>query len=46
MIVATPKPRVVTLDIMPQAPDTFYLAGFPSKATVYEIKTELGEWPE
>lgn len=42
MIVATPKPRVVTLDMMPQAPDTFYLASFPRKAMVYEIKIELG----
>jgi len=41
MIIATPKPRLVTLDMMPQAPDTFYLAGIPRKATVYEIKIEL-----
>lgn len=42
MIVATPKPRLVTLNIMPQAPETFYRAGFPHKAAVYEIKIELG----
>jgi hypothetical protein len=42
MIVSTPKPRLVTLDIMPQAPQTFYLAGFPRKSSVYEIKIELG----
>lgn len=42
MIVAAPKPRIVTLDIMPQAPETFYLAGFPHKSSVYEIKIELG----
>jgi hypothetical protein len=42
MIVATPKPRLVTLNIMPQAPGTFYVAGVPRKATVYEIKIELG----
>lgn len=42
MIVATPKPRLVTLSIMPMAPDTFYLAGVPHKALVYEIKIELG----
>ncbi len=42
MIVAAPKPRVVTLDMMPQAPGTFYLAGMPRKATVYEIKIEIG----
>jgi hypothetical protein len=42
MIVATPKPRLVTLDIMPQAPETFYVAGVARKALVYEIKIELG----
>jgi hypothetical protein len=42
MIVAAPKPRLVTLDIMPQAPQTFYLAGSPRKSSVYEIKIELG----
>ena len=42
MIVATPKPRVVTLVIMPQAPETFYLAGLPRKSAVYEIKIDLG----
>lgn len=42
MIVAAPKPRVVTLNMMPQAPGTFYLAGMARKATVYEIKIEIG----
>ena len=42
MIVATPKPRLVTLNIMPQAPETFYRAGFPHRSAVYEIKIELG----
>lgn len=42
MIVSTPKPRVVTLVIMPMTPETFYLAGFSRKASVYEIKIELG----
>ncbi len=42
MFVATPKPRLVTLNMMPQAPGTFYLAGLPRKATVYEIKIQLG----
>ncbi len=42
MIVAAPKPRLVTLNMMPQAPGTFYLTGIPRKATVYEIKIELG----
>ncbi|MGA8741096.1 MAG: hypothetical protein WB561_07915 [Terracidiphilus sp.] len=42
MIVATPKPRLVTLSILPQAPETFYLAGTPRRATEYEIKIQLG----
>ena len=42
MIVAAPKPRVVTLNMMPQAPGTFYLAGMARKAMVYEIKIEIG----
>jgi hypothetical protein len=42
MIVSTPKPRLVTLVIMPMAPQTFYLAGAPRKSSVYEIKIELG----
>jgi hypothetical protein len=42
MIVATPKPRLVTLVISPQAPVTFAIAGFPHKALEYEIKIELG----
>ena len=42
MIVATPKPRLVTLAIMPMAPETFYLGGVARKAMVYEIKIELG----
>ncbi len=42
MIVATPKPRLVTLAILPMAHETFYRAGFPHKAAVYEIKIELG----
>jgi hypothetical protein len=42
MIVAAPKPRLVTLNMMPQAPATFFVAGTPRKATVYEIKIELG----
>lgn len=42
MIVAAPKPRLVTLNMMPMSPGTFYLAGMARKATVYEIKIELG----
>ena len=42
MIVATPKPRLVTLAILPQSPVTFSRAGFPHKALTWEIKIELG----
>ena len=42
MIVATPKPRLVTLSILPQTPAAFSLAGFAHKALVWEIKIELG----
>jgi hypothetical protein len=42
MIVATPKPRIVTLAISPQTPGAFSLAGFPHKALAWEIKIELG----
>jgi hypothetical protein len=42
MIVSTPKPRLVTLVMMPMSSETFYLAGFPRKASIYEIKIELG----
>jgi hypothetical protein len=42
MVVATPKPRIVTLAIMPMAPETFYLSGFSRKSSVFEIKIELG----
>lgn len=42
MIVATPKPRLVTLAISPQSPEKFELAGFSRKALVYEIKIDLG----
>ena len=42
MIVAAPKPRLVTLAILPQVPTTFSLAGFPRKARAWEIRIELG----
>jgi hypothetical protein len=42
MIVSTPKPRLVTLDILPMAPATFSLAGVSRKTSAYEIKIELG----
>jgi hypothetical protein len=42
MIVAVPKPRLVTLNMMPMGTRTFYLAGIPRKAAAYEIKIEIG----
>lgn len=42
MIVSTPKPRLITLDILPMAPETFSLAGVTRKTSAYEIKIELG----
>lgn len=42
MIVATPKPRIVTLDILSQIEKTFALAGTSRKARAFEIKIELG----
>ena len=42
MIVATPKPRLVTLVIHPQVPENFELAGFSHKAIAYDIKIALG----
>lgn len=42
MIVTTPKSRLVTLAILPQAPQPFSLAGFQHKALSWEIKIELG----
>ncbi len=42
MIVTTPKPRLVTLAISPQAPAAFSVAGFSHKALTWQIRIELG----
>ncbi|MGA8731643.1 MAG: hypothetical protein WB608_22990 [Terracidiphilus sp.] len=42
MLVTTPKPRLVKLEITPQGKQPFSLAGFPRDALHYEIKIELG----
>lgn len=42
MIVSTPKPRIVTLDIFAQSPVSFDLAGVARQAHAYEIKIEIG----
>ncbi len=41
-VVATPKPRLVKLSIIPQGEDTFSVAGSPYKATLFVVKVELG----
>ncbi|HEY1578600.1 MAG TPA: hypothetical protein VGF82_16150 [Terracidiphilus sp.] len=42
MIVATPKPRIVTLAIFPHGEEPFSVAGISRKALACEIKIELG----
>lgn len=42
MIVATPKPRLITLAISPMPSEWLDLAGIPRKSLTYEIKVELG----
>lgn len=42
MVVATPKPRVVKLEISPQGEDEFSIAGSPRKALHYVIKIDIG----
>lgn len=41
-LVATPKPRLVKLSIVPQGKDRFSVAGFPYKARLFIVKVELG----
>jgi hypothetical protein len=41
-VVATPKPRLVKLSIVPQGEDRFSVAGSPYKATLFVVKVELG----
>ena len=42
LLVATPKPRLVTLVISSRGEETFSVVGAPRKAIHYEIKIELG----
>jgi hypothetical protein len=42
MIAPTPKPRLITLDILSQGEVTFSLGGIARKALSYHIKIELG----
>jgi hypothetical protein len=42
MLVATPKPRLVKLEIAPAGEDSFTAGGGPGKATRYSIKVDIG----
>jgi hypothetical protein len=42
MLVATPKPRIVKLEITPAAEDSFTVAGYPYKATRYNVHIQIG----
>jgi len=42
MVVATPKPRLVTLEISPPTVESFSTNGMPRKAAHYVIKINLG----
>lgn len=42
MVVATPKPRIVNLDITPVGEDSFSVGGSPRKALHYNIKIKIG----
>lgn len=42
MLVATPKPRLVKLEISPAGEDAFTVAGAPGKATRYSVKVDIG----
>lgn len=42
MVVATPKPRLVKLEISPEGDDSFSIAGQTHKATCYVIKIHMG----
>jgi hypothetical protein len=42
MLVATPKPRIVKLEIKPAAEDSFTVAGYLYKATRYTVHVQIG----
>ncbi len=42
MVVATPKPRIVKLEITPAGEDSFLIGGSPRKAMRYMVKIDLG----
>ena len=42
MVVATPKPRIVKLEISPVGEDSFSIGGTPRKAMRYTVKIDIG----
>ena len=42
MLVATPKPRLVKLEISPAGEDSFFIGGAPVKAMRYLVKVDIG----
>jgi hypothetical protein len=42
MLVATPKPRLVKLEISPQGEDSFSIGGSAAKAMRYAVKVDIG----
>jgi hypothetical protein len=42
MLVATPKPRLVKLEITPQGEDSFSIGGSAAKAMRYAVKVDIG----
>lgn len=42
MLVATPKPRLVKLEISPAGEDSFTVGGSAGKATRYVVKVDIG----
>jgi hypothetical protein len=42
MVVATPKPRIVKLVILPEGEDPFSIVGSSGKATRYVVKVDIG----
>ena len=42
MVAATPKPRLVKLEVAGAGEDAFHVGGSPRKATHYVVKVETG----
>jgi hypothetical protein len=42
LVTATPKPKLVKLEVSPEGEDTFSIGGLKFKATRYVVKVKLG----